>query len=381
MKIINHDKLHEAIMNLDNGIAKNYNPVEDKDCGTSTVVYSDAIRQMKNNEEIAKKNMEEVNKTAEEFADSNQPDDNQIKTDALKKLTLDESLFTEASDEKYSALDEADPHDLLYTLLTEPGEQLSTRDPVTGKYSPRIVKGLYNVDNVVPAEDDNIKIIVDTREELDKARDLASKYEIDIVDEGKSSRLRHPYFMILDPYSMNLEKMLQDNKIPTLKEESLTEKLSDKLLKGRYTVGGEDVDGNEFIITSTDDLERAKVILSDTLYHFESGKGYIYDSKEQKEIKLDESLRCRVVECKSPFSVSKSLNEVLVIDSIDLNTYEGTEDGQVTLDRIKEAGKIDEFENLLDEMYPNGISATALDDLLRFESDWIFDMLGIKEEE
>lgn len=381
MKIINHDKLHEAIMNLNNGIAKNYNPVEDKDCGTSTVVYSDAIRQMKNNEEIAKKNMEEVDKAAEEFAKSNQPDDNQIKTDALKKLTLDESLFTEASDEEYSALDEADPHDLLYTLLTEPGEQLSIKDPTTGKYSPRIVKGLYNIDNVVPAEDDNIKIIVDTKEELDKARDLASKYEIDIVDEGKSSRLRHPYFMILDPYSMNLEKMLQDNKIPTLKEESLTEKLSDKLLKGRYTVGGEDVDGNEFIITSTDDLERAKVILSDTLYHFESGKGYIYDSKEQEEVKLDESLKCRVVECKSPFSVDKNLNEMLVINDIDLNTYESNEGGQVTLDRIKEEGKVAEFETLLAEMYPNGISKASLDDLLHFEGDWLFDMLDMKHED
>lgn len=79
-------------------------------------------------------------------------------------------------------------------------------------------------------------------------------------------------------------------------------------------------------------------------------------------------------------SARTPLNEANVISDIDLNTYESNEAGQVTLDRIKEEGKIHEFEALLDDMYPNGLNETTLDDLLRFESDWLFSMLRIDNE-
>ena len=80
-------------------------------------------------------------------------------------------------------------------------------------------------------------------------------------------------------------------------------------------------------------------------------------------------------------SVKKPIKEANVIKDIDLNVYESNEAGQVTLDRIKEAGKVGEFEKLLEDMYPNGINEATLDDLLRFESDWLFDMLGISNED
>lgn len=80
-------------------------------------------------------------------------------------------------------------------------------------------------------------------------------------------------------------------------------------------------------------------------------------------------------------SVKQPIKEANVIKDIDLNVYESNEAGQVTLDRIKEAGKVGEFENLLEDMYPNGINEATLDDLLRFEADWLFSMLGISDEE
>ncbi len=80
-------------------------------------------------------------------------------------------------------------------------------------------------------------------------------------------------------------------------------------------------------------------------------------------------------------SVKKPIKEANVIQDIDLNVYESNEDGQVTLDRIKEEGKIADFEALLEDMYPNGINEATLDDLLKFESDWLFDMLGISNED
>jgi len=47
---------------------------------------------------------------------------------------------------------------------------------------------------------------------------------------------------------------------------------------------------------------------------------------------------------------------------------------------IIEAGKAEEFEQLIDELYPDGISEVGLNDLLWFESDWIYEQLGMEME-
>ena len=48
---------------------------------------------------------------------------------------------------------------------------------------------------------------------------------------------------------------------------------------------------------------------------------------------------------------------------------------------ILDAGLEEEFEILIDELYPNGLSDTELNDILWFDSDWILENLEIKEEE
>lgn len=52
-----------------------------------------------------------------------------------------------------------------------------------------------------------------------------------------------------------------------------------------------------------------------------------------------------------------------------------------TKERIIEEGKEDEFDNLIEETYPDGLTETALNDLLWFEEEWIFNMLGINDDE
>ena len=42
---------------------------------------------------------------------------------------------------------------------------------------------------------------------------------------------------------------------------------------------------------------------------------------------------------------------------------------------------VEEFDQLIEELFPEGIDETNLNDLLRFEDSWIFEMLGISEEE
>lgn len=66
---------------------------------------------------------------------------------------------------------------------------------------------------------------------------------------------------------------------------------------------------------------------------------------------------------------------------LDLNRFEAWSGAVDTLEAIKEADKLEEFENLLEECYPDGIDETHLNDLLWFEDEWIFEMLGIKEED
>lgn len=52
-----------------------------------------------------------------------------------------------------------------------------------------------------------------------------------------------------------------------------------------------------------------------------------------------------------------------------------------TVERIEDEGKGDEFMSLIEEVYPEGIDRTALNDVLWFDDEWVFESLGIKDDE
>ena len=52
-----------------------------------------------------------------------------------------------------------------------------------------------------------------------------------------------------------------------------------------------------------------------------------------------------------------------------------------TAERIEREDKGDEFCAMLEELYPEGISRVELNDIMWFDSDWIFECLDIKDEE
>ena len=64
-----------------------------------------------------------------------------------------------------------------------------------------------------------------------------------------------------------------------------------------------------------------------------------------------------------------------------LRSFEAWSGAVDTKKIILDAGLEEEFEILIDELYPDGLSDTELNDLLWFDSDWILENLGIKEEE
>jgi len=71
----------------------------------------------------------------------------------------------------------------------------------------------------------------------------------------------------------------------------------------------------------------------------------------------------------------KTFNEITLAD---FDAWSGAEDTKQT---ILDNNKGDEFDSLIEELYPDGLSETQLNDILWFESDWIFENLGISEEE
>jgi len=51
-----------------------------------------------------------------------------------------------------------------------------------------------------------------------------------------------------------------------------------------------------------------------------------------------------------------------------------------TKNDIINANKSEEFDQLIDDLYPEGLSETQLNDILWFESDWVYEALGMKTE-
>lgn len=66
-----------------------------------------------------------------------------------------------------------------------------------------------------------------------------------------------------------------------------------------------------------------------------------------------------------------------IFREISVEDFEGWSGANDTIEVIEKAGKVDEFDNLIEELYPDGLSETSLNDLLRFDSEWIYETLGI----
>lgn len=68
----------------------------------------------------------------------------------------------------------------------------------------------------------------------------------------------------------------------------------------------------------------------------------------------------------------------LICDLSDYNPWSGAVS---TWDKLEELDLIDELDSMLEEMYPEGLTMTQLNDILWFESDWIFETLGVSEDD
>lgn len=65
---------------------------------------------------------------------------------------------------------------------------------------------------------------------------------------------------------------------------------------------------------------------------------------------------------------------------LDLNRFEAWSGAKGTLERIQREGKCGLLEQILDDIYPDGMTETELNDLLWFDSETVYEWLGIRSE-
>lgn len=70
-----------------------------------------------------------------------------------------------------------------------------------------------------------------------------------------------------------------------------------------------------------------------------------------------------------------------VYQEISIRNFEAWNGAVATKDLIIEHDKADEFDALIEELYPDGIDETQLNDILWFDDEWVLESLGIEEEE
>lgn len=60
---------------------------------------------------------------------------------------------------------------------------------------------------------------------------------------------------------------------------------------------------------------------------------------------------------------------------VDFQAWSGATD---TKNTIIDNDKAEDFDYLIEELYPDGLSETKLNDILWFDSDWVLEQLGIE---
>ena len=72
---------------------------------------------------------------------------------------------------------------------------------------------------------------------------------------------------------------------------------------------------------------------------------------------------------------------MIIKTETNLRNFETWSGATETKNLILDAGLEEEFEGLIEELYPEGLTDTELNDILWFDSDWKLESLGVKEEE
>ena len=68
-----------------------------------------------------------------------------------------------------------------------------------------------------------------------------------------------------------------------------------------------------------------------------------------------------------------------ITSEMSLKNFKAWSGAKDTLNKLIELDKCDELEFILDDLYPDGMTETQLNDILWFDDEWIYETLGIEE--
>lgn len=386
-------KLREAIENID--MVNNIDGQDfDKEfVGTAPVSYADAVLRARKHREDAKKNCEEQTKLAEEVlkkeisnAEHPEPLD-KIKVNEEGKMTLDEGLFESLTEERSDT-----------SLAKEALDEIIERIHLG-------MSGLMELLDLDISDDARSRIddaASDIAQVLDRLSLVARKYLKESFDDehlghgddvcpkcGKNpcectiEESLYPEYVSYQGKKMRVQGIRPDGKYA--------------LSEPKYS--GLDITNNpEYLIDVSkeevepleESKEDAKIFRVTYKHSPEVFSSVMVKAANEDEAKQKLSVKkpgkdIVGVSVMSDDEVSDmtnrgmSLMEAKVVD--DFSSYEPWDAAVSTFDNIQNAGKMDALEQLIDDMYPDGINKTELNDLLAFESDWVYSMLDMSSEE
>jgi len=70
----------------------------------------------------------------------------------------------------------------------------------------------------------------------------------------------------------------------------------------------------------------------------------------------------------------------IIDNDMTLENFDAWSGAKDTKETIINEGKLEDFDMLIEELYPDGLTKTELNDILWFEPDWIYETLGIEIE-
>ena len=70
-----------------------------------------------------------------------------------------------------------------------------------------------------------------------------------------------------------------------------------------------------------------------------------------------------------------------ITSEMSLRNFEAWSGAKDTLNKLIELDKCEELEAVLEDIYPEGMTETQLNDILWFDDEWIYETLGIEEDE
>ena len=70
----------------------------------------------------------------------------------------------------------------------------------------------------------------------------------------------------------------------------------------------------------------------------------------------------------------------MLMITMDIYDFEPWSSAVDTYNRINDAGLLDTLDAELEMIYPDGISETGLNDLLRYDADYCYDLVGLRSE-